>query len=95
MNISRPLGTALNGSAYMPGPCGPHPSALGYQCSWVAPGGAVLHWTYSSTSSAPPINRCTAQPQAVPNLEIQEFNAPVVHFALQAATKVVLVSLLC
>lgn len=88
MNTSRPLGMALNGSAWIPGACGPRPSALGYQCSWVTPRGAVLHWTFSTGSSAPPINRCTAQPQAVPNLEIQEFDAPTVHFALQAASKV-------
>lgn len=90
MNISKPLGTALNGSAWMPGACGAHPTALGYQCSYVTPGGAVLHWTYSQESSSPPINRCTAQQEAVPNLEIKEFDAPTVHLALQAATQVTL-----
>lgn len=85
---SRPLGTELNGSPWHPGACGNHPSALGYQCSWVAPTGAVLHWSYSSGSTSPPINRCTLQPQAVPNLEIQELDGPTVHFVLQAATKV-------
>lgn len=88
-HVSKPLGTAINGSAWWPGACGSHPSALGYQCSWVAPGGAVLHWTYTSTSSSPPINRCTMQQQAVPNLEIQESIIDgVVHFALQAPTHV-------
>ncbi len=85
---SKPLGTALNGSAWAPGACGPNPTALGYQCSWVGQEGAVLHWTYNDHSSSPPINRCTRQPQAVPNLEIQELDGPTVHFALQAVTKV-------
>lgn len=93
LTSSKPLGTAINGSAWQPGACGPHPTALGYQCSYVAPGGAVLHWTYTHDSSAPPINRCTMQQQAIPNLEIAEFDAPTVHFALQAATKVRLHSL--
>jgi hypothetical protein len=78
----------VNGSQWQPGACGNTPSSLGYQCSWTAPSGLVLHWTYTQGgSSAPPINRCTMQPQAVPNLEIQEATSDsVVHLALQASS---------
>lgn len=72
---------------WQPGACGAKPTSLGYQCSWTAPSGAVLHWSYSTGGSAPPINRCTMQQQAVPNLEMQELGDATLHVALQAATK--------
>lgn len=83
------LGTLLNGTAFVPGACGPKPSSLGYQCSWAGPNGVILHWSYNVTH--PPINRCTTN-NAVPNAEARNnvtwLGDIGMHFALQVATRV-------
>jgi hypothetical protein len=87
------LGSSINGTAFIPGVCGPKPTALGYQCSWAAPDGVILHWSYNV--SHPPINRCTAN-NAAENEESRNLwdGQMAVHMALQAASRVGLCSLL-
>jgi hypothetical protein len=81
------LGSSINGTAFIPGVCGPKPTALGYQCSWAAPDGVILHWSYNV--SHPPINRCTAN-NAAENAESRNLwdGNVAVHMALQAASRV-------
>ncbi|KAF6259656.1 hypothetical protein COO60DRAFT_989089 [Scenedesmus sp. NREL 46B-D3] len=83
---SMDLGSSINGTAFIPGVCGPKPTALGYQCSWAAPDGVILHWSYNV--SHPPINRCTAN-NAAENAESRNLWAGdiAVHMALQAASR--------
>jgi hypothetical protein len=85
--LSGELGTSINGSVFVPGACGPRPSALGYQCSWAGPNGIVLHWSFNVTH--PPANRCTRN-GAVPSRDaLASWNGDIaVHFALQAASPV-------
>ncbi|KAF8057642.1 ptpA [Scenedesmus sp. PABB004] len=80
------LGATINGSGWAAGACGPRPTALGYECSW-AGGGVVVHW--STRSSHPPINRCTASAAALPTAEAAALwgGGAALHFALQAPTK--------
>lgn len=80
-------GSSINGTAFIPGVCGPKPTSLGYQCSWSAPDGVTLHWSYNV--SHPPINRCTAN-NAAENAESRNLwdGNIAVHMALQAVSRV-------
>ncbi|WIA22399.1 hypothetical protein OEZ85_004705 [Tetradesmus obliquus] len=79
-------GSSINGTAFIPGVCGPKPTSLGYQCSWSAPDGVTLHWSYNV--SHPPINRCTAN-NAAENAESRNLwdGNIAMHMALQAVSR--------